>query len=167
MSFLDDIDFIGDEASGGPDVIFTSGAWVGSGANFIQKFMQAIRDMAFKGIDNTLDLVIPKVAKKTGLMRSQLAFMFESQNYSLQGNQGFRIIFNRKVLDGYPHYLKYHDIEWELNPKFASGYKQPTTPGTAPFSENEIFELLHLEMLKALSANFIQNGFSFSIKIRS
>ncbi len=144
------------------NVRFISGAFVGSGAFFISEFSNAIIKMMRRGIASTLLEVIPQVAKKTGVMRSSIEQMLIFQSINLDTRQGFKILFDRNVVID-PPYLRLHDIEWELNPKFAGGYKAPTTLGTKPFSEQEIFDILYVELVKHLISEFIAKGFNFTI----
>lgn len=166
MSFLDDaFADIGDIGEHGlVDIRLISGSFIGSANQFITLFKESVVRFVSLGIDEMLLEYLPTVAKKTGELREQLIAMFINQIQIVTGDKGFRIFFDQSKVT-IPEYLRYHDVEWELNPKFnIQGYKSPTTPGTKPFSENEMFKLLYQTLVQSMLERFIERGFNFTIK---
>jgi hypothetical protein len=146
------------------DIRIISGAYVATADQFIQDTKNAITTFIINAIQETNSRLQLDVARKTGEMRAAITKMFVAQIEKLNIDQDVRLIFDRQQLD-LPHYLKYHDIEWALNPKFnRTGYKFPTTPNTRPFSEKEFMDTLYFELIKAMQVEFIKKGFSFTIR---
>ncbi len=148
------------------DIRVISGAYVATADQFIQALYTTVTNMIVGGVRETVDELLPDVAKKTGAMRSAITSQFLTQIVDFRARKNIQLVFDRGQLTD-PSYLKYHDIEWELNPKFdPSGYKLPTTAGTRPFSEKEFMEELFQNLVDELLKEWIKKGFSFSIKSR-
>ncbi len=163
-SFIDLNDFADSVTSA--DVRIISGAYVATADQFVADLYFTMRAMLFTGMQKTLDERLPEVAKKTGATRQAIFSMFTVQIINFMGIKKLRIIFDRALLQD-PLWLKYHDIEWELNPKFnRAGYKSPTTPGTRPFSEIEIMSELYGNLVTQLMTEWTKKGFSFTIRSR-
>ena len=110
-----------DEESAGitADVRVISGAYIATANKFISDVQDSISNMVELGVIHTLDDYLPTVALKDGPMRKALEQMFTSQmRIEWGGANFFQLKFDRALLED-PIYLKYHDIEWALNPKFA------------------------------------------------
>lgn len=149
------------------DIRIRSGAYTATADQFISDLYQSMRFMLFSGIQSVIDKLLPEVAKDTGATRQALFAMFTSQVIDFRGYKNISIEFDRALLTN-PEWLKFHDIEWELNPKFdIAGYKFPTTPGTRPFSEDEFMDELFIALMRQLQTEWIKLGFSFSLGIQS
>ncbi|KKN58859.1 hypothetical protein LCGC14_0547660 [marine sediment metagenome] len=164
-SFIDLNDFADSITSA--DVRIISGAYVATADQFVADLYYTMRAMLFTGMQKTLDERLPEVAKKTGAMRQAIFSMFTVQIIDFMGIKKIRIRFDRSLLND-PEWLKYHDIDWELNPKFnIAGYKAPTTPGTRPFSETEIMSELYANLVNQIMIEWTKKGFSYTIRSRS
>lgn len=163
--FLIELDDIGDSFTT-RDVRVISGAYVSTADQFIQALYTTVTNMVFGGVQETVNSLISSVAKDTGAMRSAITSQFFTQIVDFRAKKNFSLFFDRGQLDD-PDYLKYHDIEWDLNIHYNRlGYKNPTTPNTRPFSENEFMLELFDKLLQELTKQWIEKGFSFSIKAR-
>ncbi len=161
--FLPDLNDIADTVSG-VDVRVISGAYNNTVDAFKSDLFQSIRNMIAFGFGHTLDELLPQVAKDTGQTKQSIFSMFSTQVIGLADNISFRIAFDRQLLSS-PFWLKYHDIEWELNPNFNPlGYKKPTTPGTRPFSEKEWIIHLFGTFVNQLLVEWTKLGFNFTIR---
>lgn len=149
------------------DIRIRSGAWQGTALEFNRAVFETFYEVIRQGIFNGLNEVIPATAFKTGATRNALANMFTTQIIDIdgiQGNAGLTLRFDRALLE-LPKWLKYHDVEWELNPHFnTAGYKDPTTPGTRPFSEKEYIDAIFNACINQITIEFVKRGFEFIIK---
>ena len=144
------------------DVRIRSGAFVGTANEVKQKIADAIVLSAVSSIEQVIAEWLPTVARKTGRMQSALRAMLFSQVTGITGTRDFSISFDRSML-GSPHYLQYHDVDWNLNPHFdIGGYIEPTTGGTKPISETEVIKLIREKMKENMHIEFLRIGFSFS-----
>lgn len=157
-----DFNIINFEAIEAP-IPLQSGVWEGTGEQLLTLLGETVKIAIVNAANATLIELIPAVAKLTGQTRNAITNMFQTQVNSISGFENFTIDFSRPLLE-IPHYLKYHDIEWELNPKFVNGYRNPTTLGTKPFSEIEFMLQLKVRFARNLIIEFIANGFDYSVE---
>lgn len=144
------------------DVTIKSGAWVGTESDFKTQMQQAIVKAVIESIEEALAEWLPTVAEDSSRMRQSLTNMFLNQMIGIDAQSDFSIIFNRAVLES-PHYLKYHDVQWDLNPNYAEGfYIHPTTAGTRPIVEPEIIHHIKQRLEQNMSKEFLALGFNFS-----
>lgn len=143
------------------DYPIMSGEWQGTGVQLEQLLGLIIKRAITDAAKATLDELLPSVAKLTGAMRESINNMFMQQVAGIPGFEDFNIDFSRPLVET-PFYLRYHDIDWELNPAFEDGYKNPTTRGTKPFEEDDFNFQLKTKFARNMVIEFVAQGFDWS-----
>ena len=144
-----------------------SGRFQGSIPSLKREIGGAIVKAAIFAIEEALNEWLPTVAREFGLMQNALRAMFLQQTTTFgitgTGASTVYVDFKRALLTT-PYYLKYHDIEWELNRYYMAGepYLNPSTLGTEPFSENKIIHIIRQKMLYYLSIEFSKLGLNYT-----
>ena len=119
----------------------------------IDGFIHAFNTSVQAVMNKIRSVVLPKVARDSGLMRSEFMKSF-IKRFGLLHN---RIVygefeFDYKVLRVIVEYIRHHVIEDpEFNKNFGGRYKNPTTEGTQPISLifwNMVVVELHTELTR-------------------
>ena len=99
--------------------------------------------------------------------------MIMGQLKSVINRHFFRLRFDMKQLDALvtgpegQKYAKYHVRgSGNLNPKFARGYKHPTTSGTRPIDPRLFMTVVKLEIEKAYNQELQRAGFKFRVRVK-
>jgi hypothetical protein len=114
----------------------------------IKKVEEAVTKGALKALDLTLPFQMDRVARKTGFMRRQIAGVLGSQILFSASDGTITIDMSDGAINKMGSYTKYHTRgHADFNPKFAGGYKNPTTAGTAPIDRKKILQVLKAEIM--------------------
>lgn len=145
-------------------ITLKSSSLKGDPKSFETRIRQIMNKSIRRGTRNALNFFLPFVALRTGAMRQSIENMVIEQITKLNR---FVVNINFNISNFNVEYTKYHIKGGpEFNPKFSSGYKNPTIKGTKPIDPNELIRLLKKHIKRQVNKSIRKEGFRFRFKAR-